>query len=301
MRFSLDKPLNVYVNLIGATTPKYVFELLKLQFFFQGCGNRFLYVFQNSKLKTDYEENELFKTEQPQWMKEEIDEELLPFAETLFQASQKPFLFILSDEAKKRSTEFRNERERLKTSIKEDAIDSFKREYISRDWQKSLKLAQLRALSRNLRSKARMKTGIIDIDERDILWAQKIIRKCYRHFETIVYRWLGSATAETVKITQDVPRALRYLMVIKSYGIVSQPRLAVDVGNTSRNREFYDTISFLVDAGCVKVLKNMSSWIRQQGMGWMEQQLIDPNFKRPPVLYKFVRDLPLKEEKALEI
>jgi len=60
MKFSRKQSLPVYMNLVGATTPRYLYDQLPIQFFFQGCGNRFLYVRHQVKEQKQYHPYDLF-------------------------------------------------------------------------------------------------------------------------------------------------------------------------------------------------------------------------------------------------
>lgn len=83
----------------------------------------------------------------------------------------------------------------------------------------------------------------------------------------------------------------RYLSIIKFHGIISQTRLAYEAGD-SRDAVFREVIDKLAEAGCIKVITNSADFVRMKGLDWMNQQMISPNFKKAPVLYEFIKDLP---------
>lgn len=291
MRFSRKDSLPVYVNLVGATTPRYLYDQLPIQFFFQGCGNRFLYVRHQVEDQPHYTDDDLFTHEPPKWTKEKMPIELERFKDCLVQAALSDFEILIDIDAERESTKFRNEREILKQSIKEHSFDAFKREYISRDWQKSLKLAQLHCFSREFQKPHIKRIQTMSILKEDIEWGQQIVKECYEHFERAVKEWLAYSKTETRPAQLDINLTMRYLAIIKSYGTISQAKLAYEVGNTQRNDTFYNILGYLVQVGSIKQLTDTADFIRGKGLTWMRQMNIKPSFKHPPVLYEFVQEL----------
>ncbi|MBC7112551.1 MAG: hypothetical protein H5T34_00780 [Candidatus Methanomethyliales bacterium] len=131
MKFNLREPLEVYVNLVGATTPQHLYHNLSLQFFFQGCGNRWLYV-RHQVPKRAYQEEELFVRDPPNWTKEELPTDLMKFADALIEASKTVVEFTIDPEAEKISTHFFNEREELRFELMK-STNPFIAEYVRRD------------------------------------------------------------------------------------------------------------------------------------------------------------------------
>lgn len=293
MQFSSRKVMDVNVSLVGATTPKYLYDVLTLKFFFQGCGNRFCYVHHKVPPKTNYKEGELFDNEPPKWTEDKkITNELLPLCDVLIKAAEKPYTIITSDlEVERLSAEFRNRREEIKFKIPEDSEMSFKREYISRDWQKSLKYAQLRAFSRDFLKPAFRKAKTVMILPEDIEWGQKIVEECFQHFEMIIDEWSKNIRMEKPKTVINRNLELLMIKIVKAYRVVSQNKLAYEVGETSRGVKFFGSVNALLDAGCIKKMEN-GDYVRLKGMEWMQEMMINSNFDRPPVLYEFVKDLP---------
>ena len=291
MKFSRKDSLPVYMNLVGATTPRYLYDQLPIQFFFQGCGNRFLYVLHRVKDQPQYSTDDLFTHEPPKWTKEKLPIELEKFKECLVNAALSDFEILIDIDAEKESAKFRNEREALKLTIREHAFDAFKREYISRDWQKSLKLAQLHCFSREFQKPHIKAAHCMQILKEDIEWGQVIVRECYEHFDLIVKEWSAYSKTETKPVSMDINLAMRYLAVIKSYSTISQAQLAFEVGNIQRNDSFYNVLGYLINIGCVTQLSDTAEFIRKQGEKWMKEQKISPSFKQPPKLYRFEKEL----------
>jgi hypothetical protein len=297
MRFESRKIIYIYVNLIGATTPRYLYETLPVNFYYQGCGNRFLYVKHKLPPQINDTKDTLFNKTQ-KWISDGLPGELKEFFEFLNTVSDAPYEILMSDDnALETSTKFHNDREYLKSQIKENSDDAFKREYLSRDWQKSLKLAQLHAISRKglgPTSKKVQPDGrrLIEIDPEDIEWGQKIVLECYNYFGQIVAEWKTHVPSQQKPIFKKSHLLYMYLGYIKEYGVISQKKLAHEVGNPSRNKEFMNILGFLVGSGYVKQETDTAEFVRQKGMTWMEKMMINPKFRHPPVLYSFVKDLP---------
>lgn len=291
MKFSRRESLPVYMNLVGATTPRYLYDQLPMNFFFQGCGNRFLYVLHRVKEQPQYTTDNLFTHEPPKWTKERLPIELDNFRRCLKEAALSDFEILIDIDAEKESAKFRNERETLKLTIKEHSFDAFKREYISRDWQKSLKLAQLHCFSREFQKSHIKRVHTMQILKEDIEWGQTIVRECYEHFDLIVKEWSAYSKTETKPVSLDINLAMRYLAIIKSYTTISQAKLAFEVGNIQRNDIFYNVLGYLISIGCVTQLSDTGDYIRLQGKAWMNEQKINPGFKQPPKLYRFEKEL----------
>jgi hypothetical protein len=293
MRVTTKRTIPVYMNLVGATTPKYLYDQLPINFFFQGCGNRFLYVLDKRVTEHNYTDDDLFQHdyEAKKFTKESLPPELEPFLGCLREASQATFEILIDVEAEHESTKFRNEREALKKKILSQPINTFKAEYVSRDWQKSLKLAQLHCFSRDFQKEDYKKEGVLQILKDDIIWGQNIVKQCYEHFEQMVMDWSVYGDTKPQTLASDIKITIKYLNIIKSHGLISQARLALEVGNTQREKEFYPTLGFLISVGCIKQLKDTADLIRMKGLEWMKEQKINPKFKNPPTLYEYVMSL----------
>ena len=293
MQFSTKDVMEVCTSLVGATTPKYLYDVMPLQFFFQGCGNRFCYVRQDAPTKGKYTDEDLFVHEPPKWSKEHtLSEDLVRLCGPLIKASQTRYTIVIDVNAEKISTEFRNKREELKRSIPEDSWDSFKREYISRDWQKSLKFAQSHCYSRDFLRPAYEKASTIMLLPEDIEWGQNIVLQCYDHFEKVVKEWRDHVITERPKstINRNI-NAVYALGIVKSFKEVSQTRLGLEIGDSNFGPKFYGAIRPLLEAGCISKIED-SNYVRLKGIDWMNEMMIDPNFSRPPVIYKFEKKLP---------
>lgn len=292
MRFESKEMMYVYVNLIGATTPRYLYETMTEKFFFQGTGNRFLYVKHKLPSQANNKKEDLLN-KRPNWTQEGLPAELQPFYEVLIELADQPYELIMMDsDAQEATVKFHNEREKLKDQIHETDQDAFKREYLSRDWQKSLKLAQLKAISRKASGTIAREKRMIDIEIEDIEWGQKIVSECYDYFQQIVTEWKGYVRTEERAFSRDTRLATIYLGAIKEYGVISQAKLANVVGNIKRNNEFYEVLGYLIQIGCVELMTDCPEFIRQQGVQWMDQMMIKPNFSKAPQLYKFKQNIP---------
>ena len=128
-----------------------------------------------------------------------------------------------------------------------------------------------------------------------------IVKESEKHFDTIVTEWLGTPAVSMEKLTNDLTILMTYLRKIKTFGIISQKRLAYEVGNTRRDQNFYRYASYLEQAGCMKVIRDSASICKSKGKEWMEFMHINPKFKNPPVLYSFQKLLSeTKIEKILK-
>lgn len=296
MKFLSKDIMRVYVNLIGATTPRYLYAVMTEKFFFQGCGNRFLYVKNKLPVQNKDTVNTLFN-KTPKHDIEGIPAELEPFYNFLETITEAPYTILMGDQnALEMSVKFHNDRETAKDNIKETDENAFKKEYISRDWQKSLKLAQLHAISRKAYSKSSLKTQpdgkrLVEMECEDIEWGQKIVKDCFGHFESIVTEWKANIPTESQKVVTDTVLANRYLDRIKEYGVISQAKLAKEVGCIQRTDIFYNVLGYLINVGCVEQMPDCPEFIRKQGEQWMKEQMINPNFKTPPKLYKYIQSL----------
>ncbi len=297
------EPMPVSVNLLGATTPSYAYNQLDVAMFFQGVGNRIEYSYFNPPGKTDFKATDLVP-EQLKWDDfggfrgseegEDIDPELIPFVDELTDVSKFSGYFSIEEGARELTTQYNNKQGELINRIPEESIDSFKREFIARNWQKSLKHAQRLALSESWRFLAGKKIEVIPIFEKHLSEGQKIVDKGYRAFEFIVHEWRGFPRKEEIPMSRSYSTTLNYLNIIKVYGLISQAKLGIEVGNVTRNETFYRHVTFLKDSGCVKNIigDDAKQLCRRKGHAWMESMAIDETFKKPPVLYKFVKGLP---------
>jgi hypothetical protein len=132
--------------------------------------------------------------------------------------------------------------------------------------------------------------------------AIKIMDEADKKFEQIITEWLSTPPERETKKHDDLPILLEYLNVIKSYGVISQARLGQEVGNVGRDDRFQRYIRRLKEFGCVKRIdcEEAKSFARRQGNEWMESMNINPSFRRPPVIYFFVKDFSMKTKEEIE-
>lgn len=292
MKIDSKHTMQVCVNLVGATTPRYLYDQLNINFFFQGCGNRFLYVRYNVPETKEFTGEELHPPAERK-NDEGIPIDQQEFANFLLEVHKGPYDIVMSDKkCADMSAAFRVERNKLKYAIDDMGENAFKREYINRDWQKMLKLAQLRSISRMAGKAEIQDVRTVDISVEDMTWAIETIIACYADFETIVNEWKTRIPAEPPKIRKDSMLLGKYLSVVKSWGIVSQVRLAREVDCPGRGQAFMDIVGSLISGGYIEELPETGDQIRKRGEEWMLKQMINPKFKAPPHLYKFVADMP---------
>lgn len=287
----------VYVNLVGATTPRYAYNVLPIKFFFQGIGNRIEPHYHNPPGKEDYTEEDLF--ERMEWSdifrQSELDPAFQPFIDELVDISKCHNYMCLSKEATEIAVKYKNEIGRKINSIPEESVVSFKREFYERNYQKALKHAQLITVSKYYRMKEMV------ILPEDLEEAIRMVQQSEKHFNTIVTQWLATPTTSIEKMANDLTILLTYLNKVRAFEIISQKRLAYEVGNTRRDKNFYRYVRYLEDAGCIKVIRDSAGICRKKGKEWMEYMHIDPSFKAPPILYGFKKLLTeTKMEEVLE-
>ena len=105
------------------------------------------------------------------------------------------------------------------------------------------------------------------------------------------------------KLKDDLGIALRYLQLVKSYNLISQKRLAMEVGNTGRNKEFYNITTFLVETECVKVSSQAQSRkiLMNCTQEWADEMLVSKKPRSTPAtFYRFSKNLTTTQKQKLE-
>jgi len=286
------RPIPVYVCLIGATTPKYLFKDPKIfiDSFFQGVGNRIDYTIYTANLPEDCRSDDLFPRER--WSEEDkLDRELKEFANALLEYMKCKYPIYLDEDAKRISAEFLNKTNELINKIGPASRFSFKRSYYVRDWQKSLKYAQIHAISRGLKKWLHAKQVIVESE--DIEFGIKVILRNRKNFEQLVEKWIASVPEKEEVAQTDIRIVLRYLNIIKEYKLISSQKLAYEVGAASRDNRFYNIIKFLLESGCISQISGQRAReeVMLRGPKWCEKMLIKLPVRRAPILYRYEKDL----------
>jgi len=294
-KVQVNRMIPVYVNLVGATTPSYAYSILSIKYFFQGIGNRVEPAHYNPPGREDYTADDLF--EQMNWTDiyrtSKLDPELKPFVDELVEISKCHNYMCIDPEAAELAVKYKNEIGRKINAIPDDSIFAFKRSYYERNYQKALKHAQLLTVSKYHRNSEMI--IMADAMEEGI----NIVKESEKHFDTIVTEWLGTPVTSIEKLTNDLTILMTYLRKVKTFEIISQKRLAYEVGNTRRDPNFYRYTGYLEQAGCIKLIRDSTGICKKKGKEWMEFMHIDPSFKAPPVLYSF--QTPLSETKIEKV
>ncbi len=318
MKVRIHSMIPVYVNMMGATTPKYLFDVLNQHsnpqaFYEQGFGCRLEIVYNQKEIRNDYKVEDMFPKEEDCFeeiykMKEDkIDEELIPFVDQLTEIAEwanKGTVYIsILDSAKKAWIDFHNER---RTNMKNITSDrhQYKKSFYARTSQKALKHAQVITIA-NMFKKGNVKEPIITkkiMDE-----AIRIAELCEENFEELMKNFGYKKPDRFTQERDDLPVVQDYLRTIKNftktYGAISQKRLSVEVGSM-RNKDFYMILSWLITSGCIEVIKDnndsndpqkrkkSTNFCRVKTEKWKKEMIISENFKTAPVLYKFLHDIP---------
>lgn len=310
----VPEPIAVYVNLIGASTPKYIYETMPAKIFYQGAGNRFDYELWRPIFDEDATVEELHGedlTPEQLMLKhaKSLDTDQKLFSDILFKTAkyiaEKDFvLCVLDPEAGELSKNYYNSQRKLANSIPDEGKFVFKKEYIVRQWQKMLKYACLMELSKPRLYPEQEDSEVVFISADSIKEATEITRYNYGQFEKIVTEWIGHVRSEDQKLKDDLGIALKYLQTIKAYKLISQKKLAIEIGNIGRNKEFSNIILFLLDAGCIKYLKEtkVRRMLQEKSKEWTDNMLVS-KFPRGilPRFYIFKKDLVTSEpEKVMK-
>jgi len=224
----VKKPIDVYVNLLGATTPQYLFENLDPKFFFQGVGNRVDFEIPN--IEYEYKTSEelhpgVTGDDLDYWKTHTLSREQEKFGNMLINmikiVNMKENLILeLTPDARDRSREYYNQKQDEKEEYGEHDQFAYKCEYINRDWQKSLKYAGIIALS-GYKVFDKDEISLIFVDEKAVEGGQKVVEHNLKQFEKLHEKWMTYAR-EKEGVTENTTRiAMKYLAVIEERKLVS--------------------------------------------------------------------------------
>lgn len=306
-KVQVHQAIPVYFNLVGGATPQYMFSQMGPEFFFQGVGNRIDFE-RPKEIPTHLTFEEVFPitnvSDLEHYGSSDLDREQQEFADMLVKIvkvlhKKEYYILTLTEDVAKMSTEYLNKKVDEKYSIVPESRFAFKREYINRDWQKSLKYAGLLAFSESKMIDDALTGEVVMLEEKHIDSGQKIAEHNLKQFDNIITEWMGFQTRKKGDMWDTLGVALNYLSIVKTFDVISSTLLAAEVGNPGRNKTFYETIDFLEESGCIKKFggDEAKAWLskmsNEQKQAWMIKQMINPAYRRPPMVYKFVMDMPV--------
>lgn len=185
----LEEVTKVYISYIGATTP-YVYTIPYFgEFFWQGIGNRFLYVntAPNEEKILDFEDD-LYSTLYDNSIT--ADREIETFARRLGVIRENAPKWIgLDFEAQKKMIDFGKKCSRRGLCLYEKDRTDPKYSYYGECRSFALKLAALHCLSRNEPMYEDFNENQLMVIEKDVEWAINKVNVHIKHFEDIMADW----------------------------------------------------------------------------------------------------------------
>jgi len=142
----LEEAVNVYVTLLGATTP-YLFKIMRPDFFMQGTGNRILYIiYEGTKPRENLNAKDFFYDyDKDKRREDKIEDYAKSLAEVYFSPLK---FFVFDDDAAEVILNFKIRKEiEAYRRFRRDIYD-IRYLYSSRIWTHAMKLAGLHAISR---------------------------------------------------------------------------------------------------------------------------------------------------------
>lgn len=318
-QIQMNKPLDVYVNLLGATTPDYLFKEMKIDLFAQGTGNRISLVYHKPPPKTDWTQKEIFGdggqltnedlewAVQPSRYGEPLSPDLQTFADelvkvvTTMESYTYGKIITATGFAEKESTAYKNKMSKKQEAIPDGSLMAFKADYIERNWHKSLKFAMLRLYSRNYH----LSDMALLLDVEDVKEGQRIVDECEKHFDAMVEDWFAFTKPEEKKVYQDLGVTMNILRVIKQHKLISNAKLALESGNTTSSTTYASALRYLsVGVKSIAFIADDESrkLIRTKSKEWLDEMRVDPNPRgQAPTFYKYLRELPFSRTVKAEM
>jgi len=184
--YRLEQAVDVFICLLSTTTP-YLFRIMKPEFFIQGTGNRFLFVWvEEVKAKTTTGE-ELF----PDWARiEERDRRIEEFADVLAGVWKSNINYLVPDrDASELLASYRNQLEVKAVGLYRKDMYDVMHSYVHRLFEYAVKLSGLKAASRSVIAMAKTTLNEMLIGESDVRWAINKVNEHFGQFERMVEVW----------------------------------------------------------------------------------------------------------------
>ena len=198
----LEEITKVYVNYIGATTP-YIFTVMPRDFFVQGTGNRYLFIYSEPK------EDEILKFDKDCAMAYdsmiEVDEEHMEFARRLgvIRDAAPRYIGISLGDAQNLLSTFSQEWTKKAFMLYEKDTTDIRYSYYANLKEFVLKIAAINCLSRNEPVFDSFNENQLLITKKDMTYAIDKVKIHVNYFDKLMDGW-GAVAQRTTVITRKV-------------------------------------------------------------------------------------------------
>lgn len=194
----LEEVTKVYVSYIGATTP-YIFTVMPRDFFIQGTGNRYLFVF------SEPDENEVLKFDKSYSMDYndmvEVESEHIEFAQRLaiIRESAPQYINISLGGAQELLSRFSQRMTKKAFVLYGEDVTDIRYSYYANLKEFVLKIAAINCLSRNEPMYETFNENQLQVIEKDMAYAINKVKIHLQYFDKLMDAW--SAIAQRTPVT----------------------------------------------------------------------------------------------------
>ena len=203
----LEETLDVCVSFTSATTP-YIFDLIDLNFFLQGTGNRFLYIWSEPKIPPKTTKSFFMQIED----RVERLEEMERFAERLAKirnAITRKYDFLQPAYFQPELLmKFRDEMSFKCKQLFEKDPKGIDHSYLSRMAEMAIKLSAIKAISMAEERLPSLEIQFFPVHATNVKWAIDKVRKHIKYFEDVKTNW---STFVKTKPVMTEERQFEYL------------------------------------------------------------------------------------------